>query len=313
LTGLALAELETDVTESRLAAVRAGDHEAAGRSATTLAILRTMTGHHRDAGRLLAEAALHHARHDTLDSLVIVHSLQVLVAVETGDITRASEAFAAAAAVLHGRAPLPTQEFYLLLARGWAARARSDAEASALFLTAADRFERAPILSAHLAYEALRAGVNAAARLAALARRCRAPLVGAFAAHADARTAADGSALLAAADAFAALGVSRFAMEAAAEAAAAFLRDGRRDSARRAATRASELHVAGQGTSAPVVDGLDGLAAKLTRREAQIARLAGQGLTSAEIAEQLMLSVRTVEGHLYRAMTKRGVSDRREL
>ena len=51
----------------------------------------------------------------------------------------------------------------------------------------------------------------------------------------------------------------------------------------------------------------------LTSREAQLVELARRGLSNAEIADQLVLSVRTVETHLYRAMHKLGVSDRREL
>jgi DNA-binding NarL/FixJ family response regulator len=41
--------------------------------------------------------------------------------------------------------------------------------------------------------------------------------------------------------------------------------------------------------------------------------LARQGLSNPEIAERLVLSVRTVESHLYRAMEKLGVIDRRDL
>ncbi|MFN3340522.1 MAG: LuxR C-terminal-related transcriptional regulator [Dietzia sp.] len=44
----------------------------------------------------------------------------------------------------------------------------------------------------------------------------------------------------------------------------------------------------------------------LTRRESQVAELVGQGLTNAEIAAELHLSKRTVEGHLNRIYTKTG-------
>jgi len=41
--------------------------------------------------------------------------------------------------------------------------------------------------------------------------------------------------------------------------------------------------------------------------------LLGEGLSAREVAERLILSVRTVEGHIYRAMTKTGTSTREEL
>ncbi|KQU00246.1 helix-turn-helix transcriptional regulator [Sanguibacter sp. Leaf3] len=51
----------------------------------------------------------------------------------------------------------------------------------------------------------------------------------------------------------------------------------------------------------------------LTRREQQIAGLAAGGLSSREIAERLVLSVRTVDSHLSRVFAKAGVKNRREL
>lgn len=51
----------------------------------------------------------------------------------------------------------------------------------------------------------------------------------------------------------------------------------------------------------------------LTRREQEIAGLAAGGLSSKEIAERLVLSVRTVDSHLSRIFTKSGVRSRREL
>ncbi|MFC8040346.1 LuxR C-terminal-related transcriptional regulator [Paenarthrobacter sp. NPDC057355] len=51
----------------------------------------------------------------------------------------------------------------------------------------------------------------------------------------------------------------------------------------------------------------------LTDRERQIAKLAGKGVSNREIAMDIGVSVRTVEGHLYQVFTKLGVSSRGEL
>ncbi|MGH3223805.1 MAG: helix-turn-helix domain-containing protein [Streptosporangiaceae bacterium] len=53
--------------------------------------------------------------------------------------------------------------------------------------------------------------------------------------------------------------------------------------------------------------------AALTSRERQLIEFAGRGLSNAEIADRLVLSVRTVESHLYRAMHKLGITNRRDL
>jgi DNA-binding CsgD family transcriptional regulator len=62
-----------------------------------------------------------------------------------------------------------------------------------------------------------------------------------------------------------------------------------------------------------VIDGLDATAVELTPREAQLVGLAREGLSNAEIADRLVISVRTVETHLYRGMQKLGINDRRDL
>ena len=51
----------------------------------------------------------------------------------------------------------------------------------------------------------------------------------------------------------------------------------------------------------------------LTAREQEVLALVARGLTNRAIAERLDLSVRTVEGHVYRIAEKIGVSDRSEL
>ena len=51
----------------------------------------------------------------------------------------------------------------------------------------------------------------------------------------------------------------------------------------------------------------------LTSRERDIAPLAASGVSSKDIADQLYLSVRTVNNHLQNVYSKLGVAGRREL
>ena len=51
----------------------------------------------------------------------------------------------------------------------------------------------------------------------------------------------------------------------------------------------------------------------LSLREREIAAMIAEGLSSSEIANKLLVSVRTVEGHIYRACIKLDVSDRDDL
>jgi DNA-binding NarL/FixJ family response regulator len=51
----------------------------------------------------------------------------------------------------------------------------------------------------------------------------------------------------------------------------------------------------------------------LSRREPEIAAMIARGLSNREIADELVVSVRTVEGHIYRACMKVNVCDRDDL
>jgi DNA-binding CsgD family transcriptional regulator len=129
--------------------------------------------------------------------------------------------------------------------------------------------------------------------------------------HARAWATEDGQALLETADAWAGLGDLLAAGDAAAQAADVHRRQGRRGSALTAAALAEKL-ADRSGARTPAL----AVAARplpLTVREREIIALAARGLSNKTIAERLTVSVRTVEGHLYRAGRKLGVSERTAL
>ncbi|MGW1161230.1 helix-turn-helix transcriptional regulator [Streptomyces sp. NPDC002513] len=71
----------------------------------------------------------------------------------------------------------------------------------------------------------------------------------------------------------------------------------------------AELRASGVATAPVRADPL----AELTAQQRQIVRMAARGLRNREIAEQLMLSPRTVSSHLYNVYPKLGVSSRNQL
>jgi DNA-binding CsgD family transcriptional regulator len=309
--------LEAWGTDVLRAGVRANDHVAAGVGAFSLGYLSFLAGRFADASRWLAEAEVQFEQHDSCGALFGTWTLQVGAACATGDTAAAEEVLRRCQAARIGLDPPSSLKAYLARAQAWLACAQGDpGHAQKLLLDAAADVADMPLYAAQLSYEAMRAGapaVGLAGPLEDLRKRCDARLVAAYAGHVAARAAGDGPALLRAAEEFADIGALWYAMESAAQAAGTFAGAGRPDSARRAAARSRELYAYDQGGPPPQISGVDTADTALTPREAQLVDFAARGLTNSEIADRLVLSVRTVESHLYRAMQKRGVTDRREL
>ena len=149
------------------------------------------------------------------------------------------------------------------------------------------------------------------ARLAELAKTLNTPLAEAIAEHARGLANHDGNLLDAAADRFAEIGAVALAADAAAQAAREHARTGQRGEETKSWTRAHSL--AGQHEiRTPAVHSV-AQPLPITDREREIAMLAAAGLSNRQIAERLSVSVRTVDGHLYRIFVKLGIERREQL
>jgi DNA-binding CsgD family transcriptional regulator len=153
---------------------------------------------------------------------------------------------------------------------------------------------------------------SCASRLRELESIVEGPRVGVAARFAAALGVGDGAELAAVSEEFEQMGDMVAAVDAAAHAAIAYRRKDLRGSALACSARADALAEQCGGATTPALrQATERL--PLTDREREIVMLLGDGLTSPAIAERLTLSARTVEGHIYRAMTKTGTSSRDEL
>jgi DNA-binding CsgD family transcriptional regulator/tetratricopeptide (TPR) repeat protein len=202
-------------------------------------------------------------------------------------------------------------------ARGWAALAQGQrSSAVERVLEAAEWAEAHGQRYAQLRalHDAIRFGEerHAPEAVVALGAGVEGPLARGLQAHAAAMVSGDGARLDGAATELEQTGAFLLAAEAAAHASAAYERVGllgRRD---RSLARARTLAATCEGARTPVLDDLDA-PLPLTTREREVVRLAATGLSARAIAERLFISTRTAEGHLHRAYSKLGVSDRHGL
>jgi DNA-binding CsgD family transcriptional regulator len=150
-----------------------------------------------------------------------------------------------------------------------------------------------------------------AERLQDLAGVLNTSLAEAVANHARGLATYDAGLLDAVARQFADLGALAPAADAAAQAAGEHARKDNRSSRFESSTWACSVATE-CGLRTPAIK----VAARplpLSGREREIATLVAAGLSNRQIAEKLVVSVRTVEGHLYRVFAKLGINNRDQL
>ena len=148
-------------------------------------------------------------------------------------------------------------------------------------------------------------------RFKALAQQLNSPIAMLAAAHAEGVAAGDGEALDRVAAEWESLGMTAHAADTFAAAALAHRRVDARLLALQSLTRAHWL-VSSAGLHTPATASNE-MPLPLSDRERQIATLVADGLSNRQIANRLVVSVRTIEGHLYRVYSKLGINDREQL
>jgi DNA-binding NarL/FixJ family response regulator len=205
----------------------------------------------------------------------------------------------------------------LLQAQGWIAVAKGNMqEARETFLRAGADGERigdlVGALSALHCTGRIGYPKDVAPRMAELADQVEGVLAKARSTHVEALVAADAEALQNVSSDFEAMGALLLAAESAADAAVAWERRGDRRRKASARQRAAWLSAQCPGAQTPALLTTESRA-RLTPAEREAALLAASGQSKREIAEQLVVSVRTVENRLQHVYGKLGVSSRSAL
>jgi DNA-binding CsgD family transcriptional regulator len=203
-----------------------------------------------------------------------------------------------------------------LIARSWLAAAKGNVRSAVeLAWAAADLADQSGqyAAAAEALHHAARFGDRTvASRLVVLAERVDGPLATLYARHAAAVASADCQILDAVSTEFETAGLLLSAADSAAQAAPLHDRSGQRRKSAESAARALRLATECGGAATPAIRAA-AHPLPVTSREREIIALVAEGMSNREIADRLTLSVRTVEGHLYRACTKLDVTDRDEL
>jgi DNA-binding CsgD family transcriptional regulator len=201
------------------------------------------------------------------------------------------------------------------LAAAWCAAAEGDTDRA--IRLASDTADTACVRGQH-GYEvvALQTAVQfghaaVADRLRALASLVGGPRASIAARHAAALRDGDGAVLLEVAGQYESMGDRIAAADTAAQSGSAFSANNQRGFALLAFETARRLAAECGCGSTPALSRTQ--PAPFTDRQREIISLVAEGMSNSDIARSLTMSVRSVEGHLYRAAQRAGVSGRAEL
>ena len=227
-----------------------------------------------------------------------------------------ADAATALAALDKQRRPFRLLDFERSLARAWVAAGQGAvSEAITGLLSAAERTSAKGQFAAEVLclQTATQFGDRTSSpRLRELESIVEGPRVNVAARFAEALRDGEADELSSVSEEFERMGDLVAAVDAAAQAALAYRNQGRRGSALGCAARADALAELCGGAWTPARRQASE-PVPFTDREREIVMLIGEGLSNRAVAERLTVSVRTVESHIYRAMSRTGTTSRDEL
>ncbi|RZU52320.1 AAA ATPase-like protein [Krasilnikovia cinnamomea] len=294
-------------------AVASGSPDAVGLLAMMSGVCAGDAGRLREAVRWAAEARAVTDARTLFPVRANILAMQAWWASHLGDFDDARRTLAEAVACL----PDGGAADYAAVSEAWLiAMSGERVRAVQLLSELGARFADAGLVA--MAIEALQLlcrvapSAPAAAELRRVAGLSDSPLFAWYADYAEVVLDGDPGRLEQASEEWQARGFGTLALEAAARAAAAY-GDTDRRAAARLGRRVEQLRDECDGFWPAWLPRNVPARGLLTERELEVCTLAAAGLGNTEIAERLVLSVRTVENHLQRSYEKLGVRGRREL
>ncbi|WP_041302310.1 helix-turn-helix transcriptional regulator [Mycolicibacterium rhodesiae] len=282
--------------------------------ASLMGVAELMRGNVRDAVKFLHEALAGVERHSVRTGLRPATCFLLAEA-----HAKLGEAEAARAAIAEAQSCVPPDFLFmqtaLSIATGWSLAANGCINEAITAVQAAAVQARQRSQPTHelacMQAAAQFGDASGAARARELADELDLPLAEAVARHMESLATNDGEGLLLASSEYQAIGDRATAADVAAQAAVAFTKDQQRKRGLWAAAVAKELSDACGGLCTPALR--SPASQPLTGRQREIVELVLAGMSNRQIADQLVMSVRSVEGHVYRACQRVGASSREEL